>query len=51
MKRKIEGQGVTVCAYMEEYIYETLRKMAFEKHTSISTLIREILKKHLSSSS
>ena len=51
MKRKINEQGVTVCAYMEESLYETLRKMAFEKHTSVSTLIREIIKKHLTSSS
>jgi predicted DNA-binding ribbon-helix-helix protein len=51
VKRKIEGQGVTVCAYMEESLYEILRKMAFVNRTSVSSLVREIIKKHITSSS
>jgi len=51
VKRKINEEGMTVCAYMEKSVYEALRKIAFEKHTSVSALVREIIKKHLASPS
>jgi predicted DNA-binding ribbon-helix-helix protein len=49
LRRKLEGGGVTVCTYMEKTVYETLRRIAFEKHTTVSAVIREIVKRHLSS--
>jgi predicted DNA-binding ribbon-helix-helix protein len=49
LRRKLEGEGVTVCAYMEKSVYETLRRIAYERHTTVSAVIREIVKKHLSS--
>jgi len=49
LKKRLEGEGVTVCTYMEKSVYELLRRIAFEKHATVSAVVREIVKKHLSS--